>query len=116
MKNLTSFFVVLLIIVNISTYSQVSKQEAIDLVIDTIYVDLLDSVSIFMEVDSLSDQYYLLNPYDSILSPYSDYWLFFIDKQPRNLSWGHECTYLFVNRMDGNYQEFINQKPPILVL
>jgi len=83
-------------------YSQFTKQDAIDLVLDSIASNRLDSVNIYMEPTALSNQFYEISPYDSIESPYSNYWLAFIDEIPFAL-WGHSCSYIFINQTNGAY-------------
>ncbi len=93
-------------------FSQFSKQEAIDLVLDSIASDRIDSVNIYMEPIIITDEYYLASPYDSIDAPYSNYWLAFIDEQPLYL-WDHLCTYLFINSVNGDYTSVYHYSPPV---
>ncbi|HID93476.1 MAG TPA: hypothetical protein EYP60_05200, partial [bacterium (Candidatus Stahlbacteria)] len=99
---------------NASITAQVTKQEAIDFVTDTIYANTIDSISVYMDSNAVSDNYYMLSKFDSIQAPYDEYWLFFIDKQPRNYAWGHECAYVFIDVATGNYTELESESPPFL--
>ena len=65
------------LLVNQNSFSQVSKQEAIDFVTDSIVGNNIDSVNIYMESNPIFDTYYQLGVSDSIYSPYNQYWLFF---------------------------------------
>jgi len=73
--------------------SQITKQQAIDFVMDSIVGDQADSMNVYMESDVQTQSYYLTSPYDSILSPYQQYWLFFIDQEPEYY-WAHPCEYV----------------------
>jgi hypothetical protein len=91
--------------------SQINKQQAIALVMDSIVGDMADTMNVYMETDQQTGSYYVLSPYDSIAAPFAAYWLFFIDQQPE-YGWGHACTYVFINANDGNYSIEIKQLPP----
>jgi hypothetical protein len=95
-----------------SSWAQFSKQDAIDLVIDSIASDRIDSVNIYVELNSLTSEYYIISPYDSIFSPYNNYWLFFIDEQPQYL-WGHLCSYVLINSITGVYTLISYNLPPV---
>ena len=105
----SSFFLFFFLSFNI--YAQFSKQDAIDLVKDSIAADRIDSVNIYMESQILTEDYYVISPYDSLDSPYSNYWLVFIDEQPLYL-WDHLCTYVFINQSNGNYTTTDYNTPP----
>ncbi len=95
-----------------SAFGQYTKQNAIDLVVDTIAYVRLDSVNIYMETQLQTGDYYVISPYDSIDSPYVNYWLVFIDEKPLFL-WDHLCTYIFINSSNGNYTTGTYNAPPI---
>ena len=92
--------------------AQISKQQAINYVMDSIVGNRSDSVNVFMDSDSLSTAFYYLSPYDSIQSPFSDYWLFFIDESPL-FTWGHNCSYVFIDVQNGNNFSQSEQLPPL---
>ena len=77
-------------------YTQISKQQAITFVMDSIVGVNTDSVNVYMEENLQSSLYYIISPFDSINATYSSYWLFFIDDQPEYL-WGISAdTYLSI--------------------
>ncbi len=86
MKTKTTLLALLMFVVTIGM-AQITKQQAIDYVMDSIVVNRTDSVNVFMDSLLQTSSYYNLNAYDSIQSPYSNYWLVFIDEQPE-YSWG----------------------------
>ncbi|MCD4746398.1 MAG: C13 family peptidase [Bacteroidales bacterium] len=106
-KNL--FFIIALslylICVNISK-AQISRQSAIDTVINHILASDTGRADIYAAYDLLNqgdtvfqrDGLFITNPY-----PYS--WVFFIDDHPM-ANWFHDCRYLFMNEADGYYQSF----------
>ncbi|MCF6341302.1 MAG: hypothetical protein L3J31_00665 [Bacteroidales bacterium] len=96
----------------LSVAAQVSKQDAIDLVMDSIAADRIDSVNIYMDTVVLSNDYYVISPYDSIDSPYSNYWLFFIDEHPFYM-WGHLGTYVFIDQSNGDFTTVNYNLPPL---
>jgi len=91
--------------------SQITKQQAITFVMDSIVADQVDSVNVLMEVDLQTGSYYILRPWDSIAAPYFSYWIFFIDLQPK-YAWGHACEYIFINSSSGEYSIISNHLPP----
>ncbi|HEY9113807.1 MAG TPA: T9SS type A sorting domain-containing protein [Bacteroidales bacterium] len=114
MKKLNYFLLVLILSFSARTelFSQVSKQDAIDFVFDSIVMNRADSVNVYMEPNILSDNYYIISPYDSIEAPFPNYWLFFVDEVPLYL-WGHLCTYIFINQANGDYSTTDFNFPPI---
>lgn len=114
MKNtiLTFTTLIALLLMQINSFGQISKQQAIDIVLDSIAVDRLDSVNIYMDTTVLMDDYYIISPYDSIDAPYSNYWFFFIDEKPLYL-WGHYCNYVFVNETNGAFTLVSKDLPPL---
>ena len=115
MKNSKKFR--LLLITAIMTFAtismaQITKQQAIDFVMDSIVGNQFDSVNVYMESDVQANAYYSTSSYDSIQSPYSEYWLFFIDQYPFALEWGHPCNYVFTDKQSGNTFIHYDQLPP----
>ena len=84
MKKLICLFLIIVLSFSIGSQvsAQVSKQDAIDLVFDSIVMNRVDSVNVYMEPFVQADTYYQISPYDSIESPYSSYWLVLIDDLP----------------------------------
>ncbi len=81
MKTKTTLLALLMFVATIGM-AQITKQQAIDYVMDSIVGDRSDSVNVWMDSLLQTSSYYSLSAYDSIQSPYSSYWLFFIDEFP----------------------------------
>lgn len=92
-------------------FAQISKQQAINLVLDSIVNRDTTNVNVYMEPILQTDSYYKMSRYDSISSPYANYWLFFIDDMPE-YGWGHNCRYVLVNQNDGSMSVRESQTPP----
>ncbi len=88
-----------------------SRQQAINSVLNSVVGNNVDNVNVYMEPLSQSDSYYKLSRYDSISSPYNNYWLFFIDDMPE-YGWGHDCRYVFINSGDGTMSVVNSHIPP----
>ena len=80
-------------------FAQVSKQQAIQIVMDSVVGSDSTVVNVFMKPTLQTDNYFVINGYDSIHSPFTNYWLFFIDDKPDYL-WGHTCHYVVLNSID----------------
>lgn len=106
------FFILLFLLQATICISQITKQQAIAFVMDSIIGDKADSMNVYMEAGQQTGSYYILSPYDSIAAPYSAYWLFFIDQQPE-YGWGHACEYIFINPNNGDYSIESKQLPPV---
>lgn len=76
-------------------FAQVSKQQAIQIVMDSIVGSDSTVVNVYMTPTILTDSYIIINHQDSIPSPFNSYWLFFVDDMP-NCMWGHRCRYLLI--------------------
>jgi len=98
-------------LISIMSNGQITKQQAISIVMNSVVGNQSDSVNVYIDSELQSGEYYVLSPFDSIASTYSDYWLFFIDEQPEYL-WGHECSYVLVNYTDGSNYQIKKQLPP----
>jgi hypothetical protein len=91
--------------------SQITKQQAITFVMDSIVGNQVDSVNVYIDDVEQISPYYIINLLDTIPSPYSNYWLFFIDLQP-GYGWKHSCEYVFINSDNGNLWEALKTYPP----
>ena len=109
MKRTILFFWMLLLVS--FGFAQVSKQQAINSVMSSIVGNDADRVNVYMEPLSKTETHYKMSQYDSILAPYANYWLFFIDDMPE-YGWGHDCRYVFVNSSTGATSVVNSQKPP----
>lgn len=95
-----------------NAYTQISRQAAINYVVDSIVGNQIDSVNIYIEPDLLNTSYYNLGTYDSVYSPYSNWWLFFIDDSPYVLDWEHDCRYVIIDSLTGNHVRYDHSIPP----
>ena len=91
--------------------AQVSKQKAIEIVMDSVVGSDSTNVNVYMEPLLQSKTYYVMSPFDSIQSPYANYWLFFIDDMPEYL-WYHTCRFVFVSFTNGHFYPVFKQNPP----
>jgi hypothetical protein len=66
-------FVVIFSLFSITSIAQITKQQAISIVMDSVVGNQSDSINVYMEPGLQTGAYYVLNPYDSIPSSYSDY-------------------------------------------
>ena len=83
-----------MLVISLFGFGQVSKQQAINSVMSSIVGNDADRVIVYMEPLSKTETHYKMSQYDSILAPYANYWLFFIDDMPE-YGWGHDCRYVF---------------------
>ncbi len=109
------FIFIIAVCFSVNAFAQIAKQEAADLVLNTIVGNKIDSVNVFVEPNVLSSDYYVISPIDSMDVPYNNYWFFFIDEDPEYY-WGHDCNYVFVNTENGMYSLYEKQMPPFLYL
>ena len=100
-----------MLVISLHGFGQVSKQQAINSVLNSVVADDVDAVNVYMEPLSKSDSYYRMSRFDSIQSPYANYWLFFIDDMPE-YGWGHDCRYVFLNSESGTLIIRNSQIPP----
>ncbi len=95
-------------------FAQVSKQQAIQIVMDSVVGSDATNVNVYMESLSQTNPYYVMSPYDSIHSPFASYWLFFIDDMPEYM-WYHDCRYVFLNCTNGLFSIFQGYLPPLSI-
>lgn len=91
--------------------AQITKKQAITIVMQTIVGERADSVNVFMEPNIQTSSYYVLCSTDSIPSPFTPYWIFFIDLKPL-YGWGHSCEFVFINESNGDTSIVMKQFPP----
>lgn len=98
-KGFASFiFVALLASV---AFGQFSRQNAEDLVLNSILLGTEGKVDVYVSTTSVSGQIVLIDN-DTILCPYQGNWVFFVDDHPYS-GWYHDCRYIFVNDQTGDY-------------
>jgi len=105
MKNLlkTSIAFLFLATITITVQAQYTRQQAINLVENTILVNDIGSVDVYASLTSRSSS----QPIDvfngvTITCPYSNNWVFFVDDKPF-ANWMHDCRFIFVDASTGNY-------------
>ena len=92
--------------------AQITKDQAIEIVLQSIIGNKADSVNVYMESNEQTSSFYVLSPYDSIRTLFSSYWLFFIDLKPQ-YGWSHPCEYAFINSENGDNSIVLKRLPPV---
>jgi hypothetical protein len=107
-----SILVIIAIMLFTSLSAQITKQQAIDSVmLNVIKQDSVNyNVLIFPYVIAGSD--FWLPAHQILHCPYDSAWLFFVDMFPI-AQWEHDCKYLFINRLNGDFTEVSHKLPPI---
>jgi hypothetical protein len=98
-KLILSFLVT--IIVTVHSFGQFTRQQAIDLVLNNILVDDIESIDIYCAYNSNTNDVEMIDNV-VITNPYSESWVFFVNDNPF-ASWYHQTRYIFVNTTDGAY-------------
>ncbi len=105
MKTLTKvpkmlLLITLILMVN-SVYSQFTRTQANNLILNTIVDEDLDKVDVYSSYVSQSLDEELIDNV-TLSNPYADSWIFFINDNPF-ASWYHSCRLVYVNTVDGSY-------------
>lgn len=104
MKNKVKIIIAVLFLATISTHvhAQYTRQQAINLVTNTIVGSSSSSI-IYTAYNAFPlSQDVELHDYSSITPAYSNNWVFFVDDMPV-AQWHHDCRYIFVNTVNGSY-------------
>jgi len=109
MKRVIVLLITLMVMICVSLFADVGKEEAENIVFN-IVGDNIENVEIYMEENIISDSIFEIDNLRSLTSPYSNYWLFFIDDIPLAM-WYHDCRYIMVNVLDGTYMIFDEKFP-----
>jgi len=91
----------LLCLITTSVFSQFSRTEAIDLVLNSILSDDVGNIDVYCSFNSQTTTVDLIDN-DSEPNPYTESWVFFSDDSPY-ASWYHGSRVIFVNTADGSY-------------
>jgi hypothetical protein len=110
MKDVKVLLITLMVIMCVSLFAGVSKEDAKSIVLGIVGDDI-DEVEIYMKENIETDSVFDIDNLRSIDSPYSNYWLFFIDDMPSAM-WYHDCRYIMVDALTGTYTIF-DEKYPI---
>ena len=95
-------------------FSQFSRNQAIDLVLNTILsgetgtVNVYASYNVILDSEQIDKDDYI----SSLTCPYPSNWVFFVDDVP-TAKWIHPCRYIFVNSSNGDYQVLNEQMYPV---
>ncbi len=104
MKTRILFISTLMFVFLSLTYSQFSKQQAIDTVINYVIVADTGLVNVFVSNNTYSSsEILLLEHYDSITFGFTESWVFFVDDLPL-ANWHHPCRYIAVSAASGEYE------------
>jgi hypothetical protein len=102
MKSNLLLFVLLLFLSNL--FGAYSKSQATSLVLNTLLVNDIDSVQVFLKDASMSKPDTLFINHGGLLQlPFDDNWVFFVDDLPMAM-WCHDCRYIFVSAENGDYE------------
>lgn len=118
MKNMTnlrkSVLTVLAVLISSIAFSQFSRNQAIDLVMNTVLsgeagtVNVHASYNVILDSEQIDKDDYI----SSLTCPYPSNWVFFVDDIP-TAKWSHPCRYIFVNSSNGEYQILNEQMYPV---
>lgn len=103
------FILIILFIFTISDLlSFITKEQAISIVLDSILVEELDYINIYVKDSMLSSQDSIQLINNAFIKPTSyPSWLFFSDDYP-TANWAHSCRYIFINYFNGE-NEIVNE-------
>lgn len=85
--------------------AEVTKSSAEDLVLNQILADDIGSVDVYSRSSAITSQDSLVmynNEESSIVPPFNENWVFFINDMPAAM-WHHHCRYIFVDKATGDY-------------
>lgn len=105
MKNLYFLvFVAIILQCPLYSWSQFSRQQAVDLVLNQILVADTGHISLYCSYTTIQDTGKIILGDGETISPtYQDNWVFFSDDHPR-ANWYHPCRIIFVNSNTGDFQ------------
>ncbi len=113
MKARILFISTLMILFSSSLYSQFTKQQAIDTVINHVIAADTGLVNVYISNNTYaSTEVLLLEHYDSITFGFTESWVFFVDDLPL-ANWHHPCRYIAVSTVNGEYETVPNSIYPV---
>jgi hypothetical protein len=117
MKNFTNLRKIVLIVLAMLfsgiTFSQLSRPQAIEMVLNTLLQNDIGKIDVYASINNrLSSQPVDIFNNETLDCPYSVNWVFFVDDNPF-ANWMHECRYLFVDTVTGNYQIIHHNMMPV---
>ena len=100
--------VIVLFVLSVSIYADITKEDAEDLVLNQILTDEIGNIDVYLSNDVINSPDVLQLWNDEFIScPYNSNWVFFVDDMVY-ANWYHPCRYIFVNTETGEYQ-IVNQ-------
>jgi len=109
-----SFFTFLLIAISIQLQAQLSREQAINIVIaEIIYPDSLQFTRLYSKYEMMfeGDTLWQEGQFGYHLVPYDECWIFFIDDAPV-VNWAHPCRYVFLRAENGETEVVEDNWPP----
>ena len=88
-------------LLTVSVFAQFSRNDAINLVLNTILADDIGDIDVYASNSSFTTNVELIDN-NSSANPYSDAWVFFSDDNPF-ASWYHSSRVIYVSAIDGVY-------------
>lgn len=107
------FVAVLLISISTNIYAQLTRQQAVDKVLNEIVVADTGHINVWSApaIKNYQDTIGLI--YDTVLEcPYDYNWVFFVDDHPA-ANWAHPCRYIFIDSVSGAYQLVNENQYPV---
>jgi hypothetical protein len=103
MKKLIYFvlFVAVSFMLTNTLFAQFSRNDAINLVLNTVLTNDVGTVDVYTAHNSIATDLELVDT-NLITNPYSESWVFFSDDNPF-AGWYHDCRVIFVNSANGSY-------------
>ena len=109
-----TFLLVICIAISINLNAQVTRNEAINIVVDELISPYtLDQKWLFSKYAMMyfNDTIWLEASAVYYLCPFEENWVFFIDDLPAAF-WAHECRIVFLNKETGDYEIVEEEWPP----
>ena len=89
------------LLMSTSIFAQFSRNDAIDLVLNTVLTDDIGNVDVYSSYNNFTTDVELIDN-DSPVNPYTESWVFFSDDNPF-ASWYHGSRIIYVSTTDGSY-------------
>jgi len=97
------FFAVILLGLTVMSQAQLTRQNAINKVLNQIVVSDTGHINVYAAIDQMLQTDTLHLNFDTcIVLPYTYNWVFFVDDYP-GANWTHPCRYISVDSVSGNY-------------
>lgn len=110
MRRFKIFSILFIVLFTYSLFADINKESAINIVLNEVIQNQIDSVNVYMDSLIVTTDEYVLTSYKSISNPFDQSWTFFIDDNPL-CYWEHPCRYIFINVSNGNFQILAETTP-----